>query len=88
MGRELNFGALECLLDENLPELRRVEWSMGNGQCPECGGAPECWRGHPSYRSMDLIGHAPKCPMARAIRKLGGEPLMIPTRDALPQGEK
>jgi hypothetical protein len=49
---------------------------MGNGQCPDCHGAPNSWLGHPRYPTRDLIGHRRDCPSAAAIRELGGSTIM------------
>ena len=57
--------------------LRKDEWSMGNGQCPDCHGVPEKWFGHPLFLTADLIGHHPDRKMALAIQELGGEALII-----------
>ena len=77
MPRKLQFSALECVLDGDLPNLLRHEWSMGNGQCPECNGVPQSWLGHPCHPTQATIGHKANCPMARAIKQLGAEPLML-----------
>jgi hypothetical protein len=66
-----NFSALEW--------LRSEEWSMGNGQCPDCHGVPESWLGHPCYPRQEMIGHRAHCPRAAAIRELGGVPFMRAT---------
>lgn len=60
-----------------LDYLRKKEWSMGNGQCPECCGVHEGWLGHPLYLTDEGIGHKTECDLAAAIKSAGGEPLMI-----------
>jgi hypothetical protein len=58
-----------------LKYLRKREWSMGNGQCPECCGVHEGWLGHLLYKTSKNIGHKKKCKLAKAIKSLGGEVL-------------
>ncbi len=60
-----------------LEYLDRREWSAGNGQCPECWGAPASWHGHPCYMTPEKIGHESGCSLAEAIEGAGGEPLMM-----------
>lgn len=60
-----------------LDYLLKQEWSMGNGQCPECCGVPESWHGHSLYTTSDEIGHELDCELAESIKDLGGNPLMI-----------
>jgi hypothetical protein len=62
-----------------LDYLLSREWSVGNGQCPECLGVPASWYGHPCYRYPDQVGHKKDCPLAASIKELGGEPLMVGT---------
>lgn len=57
--------------------LRSKEWSMGNGQCPECFGVPASWHGHPLFLTADTIGHEAGCTLAAALRDAGETPLMI-----------
>lgn len=57
--------------------LLEKEWSMGNGQCPECCGVPASWHGHPLYLTTENIGHKKGCKLAAAIRSAGGKPLMV-----------
>lgn len=57
--------------------LRSKEWSMGNGQCPECHGTHEGWFPHPCYMTPDTIGHKTDCPLANAIKDGGGRVLFI-----------
>lgn len=54
-----------------LEYLKAQEWSMGNGQCPECYGTPESWFGRGILRAEE-VGHEPNCKLARSIRELGG----------------
>lgn len=57
--------------------LRGTEWSMGNGQCPECHGVPASWHGHPRFLTANTIGHKADCPLAAALRDVGETPLML-----------
>ena len=56
--------------------LKKREWSMGNGQCPDCEGVPASWHGHPLHMKTDSIGHEAGCKLAAALRELGQKPLM------------
>ncbi len=50
-----------------LEYLKSKEWSMGNGQCPDCyGSRPRMgwW--------TETIGHKPNCKLAKAIVTAGG----------------
>jgi hypothetical protein len=60
-----------------LDYLQQKEWSMGNGQCPECCGVHAGWLGHLLYLTDENIGHKETCALAAAIKDVGGEPLMI-----------
>lgn len=53
--------------------LQKLEWSMGNGQCPECCGVPKGWR----LTEPEDMGHKADCNLAAALRDLGDTPLMI-----------
>ncbi len=53
--------------------LKRKEWSMGNGQCPECFGVPPSWLGHPCYLTPDTIGHKFNCALAAVLK----DPIML-----------
>lgn len=57
--------------------LRKREWSMGNGQCPECCGVPPSWHGHPCHMTTDTIGHERDCDLAAALVAAGEVPLYI-----------
>lgn len=50
---------------------------MGNGQCPECCGCQPA----PDDAEMgwwtDEVGHKLDCPLAAAIKELGGDPEML-----------
>lgn len=59
----------------SLKYLKKREWSMGNGQCPDCCGVHKGWLGHPLYLDGTEIGHEPKCSLAVAIADAGGKPL-------------
>jgi hypothetical protein len=52
------------------------EWSMGNGQCPDCCGVPPSWHGHPLYLKTEKIGHQKGCKLAAALTSAGESPLM------------
>ena len=56
--------------------LKKREWSMGNGQCPDCEGVPASWHGHPLHMKAGSIGHKKGCALAAALRELGETPLM------------
>lgn len=56
--------------------LKKQEWSMGNGQCPECCGVPASWHGHPLHMTTETIGHEENCSLAAALRDAGEAPLM------------
>jgi hypothetical protein len=60
-----------------LDYLLKHEWSMGNGQCPDCGGVPESWFPHPCHPTADTLGHKEDCPLAASIKELGGVPLYL-----------
>lgn len=62
---------------DRLAQLRQKEWSIGNGQCPVCGGVNEAWHGHPLYTDPGKIGHRTKCHLAADIKQLGETPLYI-----------
>lgn len=57
--------------------LLKKEWSMGNGQCPECFGVSRDWLGHPNYLTSHQLGHKHNCDLAAAIVELGGKPLYV-----------
>ena len=57
--------------------LRAKEWSMGNGQCPECCGAHQGWLGHPLHLDASGIGHKADCPLAASLRELGASPVVM-----------
>lgn len=56
--------------------LKKQEWSMGNGQCPECCGVSPDWIGHPLHLDGNTIGHENGCQLAQSLASLGVEPLM------------
>jgi hypothetical protein len=56
--------------------LERREWSMGNGQCPDCYGVPPDWLGHPLHLDASSIGHEPDCDLAAALKDDGATPVM------------
>lgn len=57
--------------------LLEKQWSMGNGQCPECYGVPESWLGHPLYLNSSNIGHKKDCKLANMLIENGCKPLFI-----------
>ena len=62
---------------EAVKYLRKIEWSLGNGQCPECFGAPPGWTGHPCYRNAASIGHKEDCDLARSLLGLGEKVFLL-----------
>ena len=52
--------------------LRKVEWTMGNGQCGTCYGLGVSF--HKS-RGASQIGHEKECGLAGALASLGEKPL-------------
>jgi hypothetical protein len=60
-----------------LDYLLAHEWSMGNGQCPECHGVHAGWYPHPCHMTPDTIGHKLDCPLAASILDVGGKPLFL-----------
>lgn len=63
--------------DKTLKYLLKKEWSMGNGQCPECEGVPESWFPHPLCKTSSKLGHTRRCSLALAIKASGGTPLFL-----------
>ena len=52
--------------------LRRKEWSMGNGQCPECCGMGEMIAANWKFHGMPAeYGHKDGCEFAKALEELG-----------------
>jgi len=49
--------------------LRKLEWEMGHGQCPECCGHDPDNRGWQSQSSH--LGHRRSCKLAKALAALG-----------------
>jgi hypothetical protein len=49
--------------------LRKQEWSMGNGQCPECHECGPSWLGFGGWGNS--IGHKKDCGMATSLVALG-----------------
>lgn len=60
-----------------LSYLLKREWSMGNGQCPDCCGVPASWHGHILHLTTRTIGHRNGCALAAAIKDAGGKPLFM-----------
>ena len=65
------------MMSEIINFLVKREWSMGNGQCPECYGVPPSWHGHPSYNTSENIGHKAECIQAKMMCEVGLIPLII-----------
>lgn len=63
-------------MNNTLKHLKEKEWSMGNGQCPECYGVPESWLGHINHLTFDTIGHKKDCVLVACLRELGEAPLI------------
>jgi len=58
-------------MSASLKYLQDREWSMGNGQCPDC-----C-RAKPGIGWWtDTVGHREGCPLAVALGELGAAPEM------------
>ena len=55
--------------------LRKGEWSVGNGQCPECYGSGPSFHGRcfGGWQAAAELGHEKKCGRAEAMEELGGE---------------
>jgi hypothetical protein len=61
-------------LPEPLAQLRKIEWSMGNGQCPECQGLSPTFAygvSDSGYHEPHKTGHKRKCSLADAIASCG-----------------
>ena len=59
-----------------LHEFRDIEWSLGEGQCPDCLGWEPDGELHIQWRrslKAPTIGHHPNCPLEAAIKELSGE---------------
>jgi hypothetical protein len=60
--------------------LREKEWSMGNGQCPECCGlSPKWYKGGflNDVKNPSKIGHEKFCLLARMMKDYGIRPVML-----------
>ncbi len=56
-------------MNQAIKYLRKKEWSMGNGQCPECCA---CHSGNPGWvRDCDHLGHNRSCKLAKSLVALG-----------------
>ena len=64
-------------MNETIQYLKKKEWSMGNGQCPECCGVPKNWHGHPCHMEAESIGRKENCGVAKALICAGEKPLFI-----------
>ena len=60
-------------MSKTLKYLLDKEWSMGNGQCPECCGVHTGWLGHPLYLTSKNIGHKKECVLAASIKENKGD---------------
>lgn len=60
-----------------LKYLLDKEWSMGNGQCPECCGVSEKWLGHFNHLDSTKLGHEKDCVIADMLIEHGIKPLFI-----------
>jgi len=59
------------LVDKSKIKPYEKEWSMGNGQCPDCcGHAPN------KHWWTDFIGHELDCPLAALLKDAGHSPVM------------
>lgn len=68
--------------------LKRREWSMGNGQCPECSGCHAGWYGHPLNVTPDTIGHQRGCILASALQSEGADVLWVGEFEPTAEQEK
>lgn len=64
-------------MNDTIQYLKNREWSMGNGQCPECCGCPESWLGHPCHLDSKSLGHKKDCILAKMMEEHGLSPLYI-----------
>ena len=71
-----------------LKYLKEREWSMGNGQCPECCGCPADWLGHPLHLNGDDLGHDKDCKLALSLVELGETPLFKGDMKGVPEYEQ
>lgn len=60
---------------KTLTYLLKKEWSMGNGQCPECCGVNEKWLGHILHLDSKSLGHKEDCILANMLIENGFKPL-------------
>ena len=63
-------------MSKPLEYLEKREWSMGNGQCPDCCGASPSFLGGVAlggWHRLEEIGHEPNCYLMDAIVAAGGE---------------
>lgn len=65
------------MLVDAVEYLKKQEWSMGNGQCPECCGVSSKWLGHPLHLDSSTIGHKSSCGMAASLASLNVSPIML-----------
>ena len=62
--------------------LKDKEWSMGNGQCPECYGLHKGWVEGDNIYLFKNVGHRENCGRANAIRELGGDVYFVGELDS------
>jgi len=55
--------------------LRSKEWSMGNGQCPECNGLDPDHYGTGGWIRKSEFGHTTNCPLGLSLKEIGLEVL-------------
>ena len=65
------------MMEPAIGYLRGKEWSMGNGQCPDCHGVPESSHGSLCHPTSDTIGHKADCALALALCGLGEEVVFL-----------
>jgi hypothetical protein len=53
-------------MSKAIKQLRNMEWSMGNGQCPQCHGC----RPNKGWWTK-TVGHQKNCGIALALKELG-----------------
>lgn len=65
-------------IESTISFLRKNEWTMGNGQCPDCYGLSPYgrWEKHPC--NTEGVGHKRSCDRAIALEGLGEEVIYIP----------
>jgi hypothetical protein len=74
---------LRAVVDKDWAALRKLEWSMGNGQCPECHAQGPSWLGFGGWGSH--VGHTKKCPVAKTLVDAGLAVVFKTRYDRLPR---